>query len=201
MKVMVTDNIETDLDITNGARGEIVDIILDPREAALPEGCEVKLRYLPSYILVKLTRTRATRLEGLGENVVPIQVKKRSFKISYRSEEGKTLTRTVQRRQYAITAAYAFTDYRAQGQTLPCVIVDIATPPTGRGLSLFNLYVALSRSSGRQTIRLLRDFDVNIFLTGHDPSLMDEDDKLERLNMETAKWWQKMGRGGATSTS
>ncbi|PCH45155.1 hypothetical protein WOLCODRAFT_111000 [Wolfiporia cocos MD-104 SS10] len=103
MKVMVTDNIETDLDITNGARGEIVDIILDPREAALPEGCEVKLRYLPSYILVKLTRTRATRLEGLGENVVPIQVKKRSFKISYRSEEGKTLTRTVQRRQYAIS--------------------------------------------------------------------------------------------------
>ena len=26
MKVMITDNIETDLDITNGARGEIVDI-------------------------------------------------------------------------------------------------------------------------------------------------------------------------------
>ncbi|KAL4069011.1 hypothetical protein J3A83DRAFT_4359100 [Scleroderma citrinum] len=34
-----------------------------------------------------------------------------------------------------------------QGQTLPMVLVDITTPPTG-GLSLFNLYVALSYSSG-----------------------------------------------------
>ena len=45
-----------------------------------------------------------------------------------------------------MTAAYAFTDYRSQGQTIPYVIVDIGSPPTGT-LSLFNLYVALSRSS------------------------------------------------------
>jgi hypothetical protein len=32
MKVMVTNNVETDLDITNGARGEIVDIVLHPDE-------------------------------------------------------------------------------------------------------------------------------------------------------------------------
>ena len=32
MKVMVTNNVETDLDITDGVRGEIVDIILHPDE-------------------------------------------------------------------------------------------------------------------------------------------------------------------------
>lgn len=32
MKTMVTMNVETDLDITNGARGTIVDIILDQNE-------------------------------------------------------------------------------------------------------------------------------------------------------------------------
>jgi hypothetical protein len=32
MKVMVTSNIKTDLDVTNGAHGEIVDIILHPDE-------------------------------------------------------------------------------------------------------------------------------------------------------------------------
>lgn len=41
---------------------------------------------------------------------------------------------------------YAFMDYRSQGQTLPHVIINIASPPTGT-LTLFNLYVALSRSS------------------------------------------------------
>ena len=50
------------------------------------------------------------------------------------------------------------TNYRTERQTIPTVILDLAPPPTGK-LSLFNLYLALSRSSGQQTIRLLQDFD------------------------------------------
>ena len=73
-------------------------------------------------------------------------------------EEQRKNKKAVHRRQLPITAAYAFTDYRSQGQTLPYVIIDIAKPPTGK-LSLFNLYVTLSRSSSRHTIHLLRDFD------------------------------------------
>ena len=35
MKVMVTRNVETDLDITNGTRGTIVDILLHPEEPVI----------------------------------------------------------------------------------------------------------------------------------------------------------------------
>ncbi|KAJ6621872.1 hypothetical protein B0H10DRAFT_1670315, partial [Mycena sp. CBHHK59/15] len=70
-----------------------------------------------------------------------------------------------------LTGAYAFTDYRSQGQTLPHVFVDIATPPSG-GLSLFNLYVALSRR--------------------HEATLLAEDDRLEELNEKTKQWWKEM---------
>ncbi|KAG6328454.1 hypothetical protein ID866_10635 [Astraeus odoratus] len=35
-------------------------------------------------------------------------------------------------------------DYWAQGQTIPYIIIDIASPQTGV-LNLFNLYIALSR--------------------------------------------------------
>ncbi|KAJ7633509.1 hypothetical protein B0H17DRAFT_961772 [Mycena rosella] len=87
-----------------------------------------------------------------------------------------------------MTAAYAFTDYRAQGKTIPYVLVNIGTPPSGT-LSLFNLYVALSRSSGRESIRLLRDFGDELFLKGHDPALLAEDDRLETLNEGTSQWW------------
>ncbi|KAJ7756120.1 hypothetical protein B0H14DRAFT_2374199 [Mycena olivaceomarginata] len=83
-----------------------------------------------------------------------------------------------------MTGAYAFTDHRSQGQTIPYVLVDIAKPPIGT-LSLFNLYVALSQSSGRETIRLLRDFDDTLFMKGHDPVLLAEDDRLEKLNTQT----------------
>jgi len=55
--------------------------------------------------------------------------------------------RTVTRTQFPMTGAYSFTDYHAQGQTIPYVVVDIASPPSS-WMSLLNLYVALSRSSG-----------------------------------------------------
>jgi ATP-dependent exoDNAse (exonuclease V) alpha subunit len=64
---------------------------------------------------------------------------------------------TLYREQLPLTPAYAFTDYRSQGQTLPYVIVNLAIPPSG-GLMPFNTYVALSRSRARGQIRLLRDF-------------------------------------------
>ncbi|KAJ6615480.1 hypothetical protein B0H10DRAFT_63413 [Mycena sp. CBHHK59/15] len=104
------------------------------------------------------------------------------------------MQRTIRRRQFPMTAAYAFTNYRSQGQTIPFLLVDIATSPSGT-LSLFNLYVALSRSSGRATVRLLRNFDDALFLKGHDPIVLAEDDKLERLNEQTKRWWQEMRAG------
>ena len=81
MKVMVTKNVETDLDITNGARGEIVDIILDPDEPPIGNDPIVTLKRLPTYILVKMARTRAMQLEGLDEGVIPVQVATRNFQI------------------------------------------------------------------------------------------------------------------------
>ena len=73
MKVMVTNNLQTDLDITNGARGAIVDIILDPEEPELEGGPIVTLKFLPACVLVKLSHTRAGRLPGLESGVNPIQ--------------------------------------------------------------------------------------------------------------------------------
>jgi len=55
MKVMVTFNVETDLDIVNSARGEIIKIVLDERETALSASAPiVQLAYQPAYILMKM---------------------------------------------------------------------------------------------------------------------------------------------------
>ncbi|KIM52073.1 hypothetical protein SCLCIDRAFT_141959 [Scleroderma citrinum Foug A] len=64
------------------------------------------------------------------------------------------------------------------------VIVDIATPPKG-GLSLFNVYAALSRSRDRHSIRSLHDFDTRIFLAHHRAELLAEDDCLQELDEQT----------------
>ena len=111
------DNIETDLDITNGARGEIVDIVMHPKELRINKDASVvRLKYLSSYIHVKMSRTRATKLEGLDECIIPIESTSTTYRIQV-PIGGKLMRRTITRKQYSITAAYAFTDYWSQGQT------------------------------------------------------------------------------------
>jgi hypothetical protein len=50
MKVMVTENMETDLDVVNGSRGCIVNIILDVDEPPIPYDPVVKLKKLLAYL-------------------------------------------------------------------------------------------------------------------------------------------------------
>lgn len=170
------------LNITNGARRTIVDIILHPEEPPLQQSDGViHLKLLPAYILVKLIRTRTSRLPGLDPGVIPVEAVCKTYSICYTSSMGALVSRRVRRQQYPMTSAYAFTDYCSQGQTIPHIIVDIARPPTS-GLNLFNLYVALSRSSGHDTIRLLRDFDEKLFLCSHSSHLLAEDDHLAELD-------------------
>ena len=100
------------------------------------------------------------------------------------SSKGKE--KMITRRQFPLTAAYAFTDYRSQGQTINKVIVDIGAPPTGEPTP-FNAYVALSRSQGRDSIRLLRPFDERLFTTHPNKHLWTEDERLNELDEETAE--------------
>ena len=134
-------------------------------------------------------QTQATQLAGLDEQVIPVELRTQAIRIKCEQKDGKVVTRTVKRCQFPMTVAYAFTDYCSQGQTIPYVLVDITTPPTG-GLNLFNLYIALSRSSSQSIIRLLHNFDDKLFQASHSPELIAEDDRLEALNTETKKRWE-----------
>jgi len=201
MRVLVTLNINTDADLANGARGTIVGFILHPEEQFHDENT-VTLQRTPLCVFVKLDRTRMPALPGLEHGVVPIEPVKKSFSISYVVErqggDSHTMTttkiqKTVQRQQFPITGAYAFTDYRSQGQTIKTVIVDLAKPPTGGDLSLFNVYVALSRSSGRETIRLLRNMEDSVLHQSIDDHLVSEDQRLQELDTLTKATWNELG--------
>jgi ATP-dependent exoDNAse (exonuclease V) alpha subunit len=183
---MVTLNIHTELDLANGVRGVIKGIVLDERERLITteETQIIRLQYPPRYVLVQLDRTKAPILHGLGENIIPIVPVKKSFTVN---KDGEKIT--VHRSQLPLTLAYAFTDYRSQGQTLEPVIVDIGPPPYGR-LTPFNIYVALSRGTGQETIRLLRDFDVSLLQQHPSEFLRLEDERLQKMNDATKKIWE-----------
>ncbi|KAI6115144.1 hypothetical protein EDD16DRAFT_1461021, partial [Pisolithus croceorrhizus] len=118
-----------------------------------------------------------SKLSNLKQSMIPIEPATRSFHLKIK-ENAHHMTWSIQCCQFPITPAYAFTDYRSQGQTLPCVIIDITTPLSGT-LNLFNLYIAQSRSHSRLQICLLHDFDNNVFQKTHCHELLMEDDWLE----------------------
>ncbi|KAI6116431.1 hypothetical protein F5141DRAFT_1001393 [Pisolithus sp. B1] len=112
MKVMVTENVETDLDITNGVRATIVGIICHPDELSINhKSAEINLERLLLYILVKMDRTRISKLTGLDSSVIPVEPATRTFRIKMQDGDRKQTMCSVQRHQFPMTAAYAFTDY------------------------------------------------------------------------------------------
>jgi hypothetical protein len=184
MPVMVTSNIHTELDIANGSRGEVVGIVLQSdEEQSRNNDCIRVLNHPPSYVLIRLQRTKIDKLPHLPPHIIPISPITKTFSIAV----GGT-TVTVARTQLPLTSAYAFTDYRAQGQTIVPAIVDIGRPPTG-GITPFNIYVALSRAKGRDGIRLLRDFDERLLQQHPNEYLRIEDERLKNLDEKTARWW------------
>ncbi|KIK80722.1 hypothetical protein PAXRUDRAFT_157908 [Paxillus rubicundulus Ve08.2h10] len=80
MRMMVTRNLDTDLDITNGARGTIVNIVVDADELLSTDDNNVIHLCCPlTFVLVKMDKTRATPLEGLQESIIPIEPISKSF--------------------------------------------------------------------------------------------------------------------------
>jgi ATP-dependent exoDNAse (exonuclease V), alpha subunit - helicase superfamily I member len=180
MKTLVTWNLATDADLANGTRGTITQIILDPREeGGIQDGVKL-LQFPPAMILFKPNEDSQQTFPNVEKGYIPIFPSEATFTIHPSPKKTKSITR----RQLAVDSAYSFTDYRSQGQTLEYVIIDIGHPPKGP-LSPFNAYVALSRSRGRQNIRLLRDFDDSLFTHHPCEALRDEDERLQRMNDKT----------------
>jgi len=195
MEVMVTFNVSMDLDMANSAQGHIVDIVLDPRENRIIGSGEcAELRYPPVYMLVQMMHTKATTLNGLTPGVLPVTPLSRTFTITT-ANGSKT---TIMRQQLPITPAYAFTNYRSQGQTIEYCIVDIGSPPTGR-LTPFNAYIALSRSHGKDSIRLLRDFNDKLFTQHPSEYLRNEDHRLINMDKKTTLHWESLNVVAAKS--
>ncbi len=62
--------------------------------------------------------------------------------------------------------------------------MDLGKPPSS-ALTGFNAYVALSRSRGRDTIHLLRNFDEKTFTIHPNEQLQREDTRLAELEEKT----------------
>jgi hypothetical protein len=155
---------------------------------------------LPAYILVKLGQTCAASLQGLDEGVLAIVPASMKYQIMIFVKPGgqaSNFHRKVCHVKDHITPANAFTDYPSQDQTIPFTIVDIAKPPTGGELNLFDTYITLLISSDHNTIRLLRRFDQKLLMELFENNSADGDERLlggygTNIDMEIKAGGQKI---------
>ena len=133
----------------------------------------------PAVIYFKPDIRMTTVFEGVPEGIILISPSVTRFNVYVDNNKLQ-----LERRQLAIVPAYAFTDYKSQGQMMEYVIVDISKPPSG-SLSPFSVYVALSRSRGRKTIQILRDFDPALFMHHPSEDLRKDMMRLEHLDQMT----------------
>ena len=182
MQAMALLNIATEAEVANGTHREIQDIILDEREGTLVpnEDGAIMLSYPPSMLLFRPDKPTKLTFGGLPPGIIPLTPSIANFMVTGRMGKKYKL----KGHQYAMTPGYAYTDYKLQSQTIKYVIIDIGKPPT-RSLLLFSIYVALSRSRGRDTIRLLRNFDTSLFQNHPSENLRLEMQRLEQLNKTT----------------
>ena len=125
---MVTINISTKANLTNGTRGVITYIILDHWESVEAHEVQnglVTLIYPPEMIVFKPLVSSFPKFDGLVEGKIPLFPAEHTFK-NKMSANQKVL---VNHRQYNLTSGYAFMIHKAQGQTLGSIFVDIQKPP------------------------------------------------------------------------
>jgi hypothetical protein len=95
MQVMVTHNLATAANLSNGSRGKVVEIKLDCREDKVAEGAvsdgKVFLNYPPALVVLELDFCDLPPLPGLKERQVPLLPE--TFKFTIGSNPSTTITR------------------------------------------------------------------------------------------------------------
>ena len=157
--------------VVNGAIGTIRDIRYE----------EVQGIRFPVVVYVQIPG--AGRVCGsTGDDVVPIFPETSSFRWVKRpaKDDDPGEEYSVSRTQLPLLAAYAYTDYKAQGRSLDDALVDPAS-----ALSLQGVYVMLSRVRSLQGLGVLRPFPRKKIHDRLSEELRDEMRRLDALDAST----------------
>jgi ATP-dependent DNA helicase PIF1 len=166
MKVMITENIAMNNRLVNGAEGVVQEIMynIDDQNRRHAKVCLV------------LVRGCGIKLDGYDLDIVPLFPVSRTFTYTSPFREKFSISRS----QLPLLPAYSYTDYKSQGRTLPCAIVDLES-----ARSLQGVYVMLSRVKAMHSLVLLRPFKRDRIEQRLSEELRNEFRRLEEIDAVT----------------
>ncbi len=165
MPVFVTHNYDVSGGVVNGMRG----ILKSVNYETGPDGS----RYATSCV-ISSDSVDCAPLPHLIEHEIVALRETTSFSIRLPTT-GKNVT--IQRSQLPVFPAFAMTDYKAQGKTMPLVVVDLESCRSRQ-----SAYVMLSRATSMESLLVLRPFKRSRLTTDFSEDLKKETMRLKSLS-------------------
>ena len=160
MPVFLTDNIATELGLTNGTTGVVKSILFECNEEITDETGFNYLENIPDCVIVEVDDVNMSPLDGLRPNHVPIFPKAGSFAVRI---PGRKEAININRTHFPMVPRFACTAHKSQGATLTKAIIDLVIPEGKKGGVEINFsYVPLSRVRALKDLTILRPFDRSI---------------------------------------
>ena len=202
MPVLLTENIATELGLSNGTRGIFRQLVYEENSDQVPLDETVfskhtKFVVYPKYALVEFTNCKLeTELQELESKIIPIAVTEQTFLFEIKELLNETSLNTakinnrvtkisIKRKALPLIPAYSLTTHKCQGQTIPKIIVDLATPPGH--IEVASIYVSLSRVKRLNDLLILRPFLFSTLRVKSSANQVQEFNRLQKLEQETRK--------------
>jgi ATP-dependent exoDNAse (exonuclease V) alpha subunit len=200
MPVLLTENIATELGLSNGTKGIFRQLVYDNsastvgfNDTIFPENTKVITQ--PKYALVDFPNCKVdSAFATLKPKLIPIPASEQTFSfdldellpraISKAAKATKRSTKiTVKRKALPLVPAYSITTHKSQGQTLSKIIVDLVMPPGP--MELASIYVPLSRVKRLEDLIILRPFEFEALHVKPSKAQLEELNRLELIVKKT----------------
>ena len=202
MPVLLTENIATELGLSNGTRGIFRQLIYDEvsddvrfDETVFPKHTKFITR--PKYALVEFANCKLdSGLKDLETKVIPISLTEQTFlfdikellneSISKATKAAKRTTKiSIKRKALPLIPAYSITTHKSQGQTLRKIFVDLVTPPGS--IEVASIYVPLSRVKRLEDLLIMRPFELSSLQVKPTAAQLQELNRLDKIAKTTRK--------------
>ncbi|CAF1366020.1 unnamed protein product [Rotaria sp. Silwood1] len=205
MPVLLTENVATELGLSNGTRGIFRQLVYDEspedfryQDKNFPPN--TKFITQPKYALVEFPGCKLnTKLAELQSKIVPIAISEQTFlfdakellpeNVAKAAKINKKTTKlTVKRKALPLIPAYSMTTHKSQGQTLGNIIVDLVMPPGP--IELASVYVPLSRVKRLDDLLIIRPFEFGTLQVKPSTAKIEELKRLDKIAQSTRKRFQ-----------
>ncbi|CAM4822210.1 unnamed protein product [Rotaria magnacalcarata] len=202
MPVLLTENIATELGLSNGTRGIFRQLVYDEvcdniqfDETIFPK--HTKFITHPKYALVEFSSCKLdSGLRDLQTKIIPISVSEQTFlfdikellteTISKAAKKAKKLAKiSIKRKALPLIPAYSMTTHKSQGQTLGKIIVDLVMPPGP--VEVASVCVPLSRVKRLDDLLIVRSFELSSLQVKPTAAQLEELNRLDKIAKVTRK--------------